>query len=171
MTLDEFNRLCAGDARDALHNCCASERWTEAMETSRPYTSLDALLSKAETVWQKLEVADYLQAFEAHPKIGDPETLAKKYAASHQLAKGEQSQVTGASERTLATLAESNDVYFKRFGFIFIVFATGKSAEEMLQLLLQRIDNSREQEITNAAIEQLKITRLRLRGLISDSAR
>ena len=169
MTLVEFNRLVAGDARAALLNCCASQRWVETMERSRPYTSQDALLAQAERVWQRLEVDDYLQAFAAHPKIGDPESLAKKYAASHHLAKGEQSQVTTASDRTLAKLAQFNEEYFKRYGFIFIVFATGKSADEMLQLLVQRIDNPREQEITNAASEQLKITRLRLQGLFSDS--
>jgi OHCU decarboxylase len=112
-----------------------------------------------------LTEADWLEAFAAHPLIGDVDSLRAKYAATKTLAAGEQSGVASAGEATLAALAEVNRAYRDKFGFIFIVFATGKSAAEMLAILKSRIDNSREQEIRNAAVEQMKITRLRLQKL------
>jgi OHCU decarboxylase len=99
--------------------------------------------------------------------IGDVESLKKKYAATKAIAAGEQAGVAAASEATLAELARLNQEFYEKFGFIFIVFATSKSANEMLALLKARIDNTREEELRNAAAEQLKITRLRLRNLAS----
>ena len=95
-------------------------------------------------------------------------SLRKKYASTKALAAGEQSAVSQASEETLQALAQGNLDYEKKFGFIFIVCATGKSALEMLELLQARLPNTREQELLNAAREQHAITVLRLQKLLQD---
>ncbi|BBO32460.1 2-oxo-4-hydroxy-4-carboxy-5-ureidoimidazoline decarboxylase [Lacipirellula parvula] len=153
------------DARAALANCCAAVNWVSGMLAARPFTSDDALFAACDAVAATLTEPDWLEAFAAHPLIGDVDSLRKKYASTKQLAAGEQSGVDAASETTLRELAELNRDYAERFGFIFIVFATGKTADEMLAILKSRIHNSRDQEVANAAAEQLKITRLRLTKL------
>ena len=115
--------------------------------------------------WQGLTETDYLEAFSAHPRIGDVNSLRKKYSNTKRIAGNEQAGVQTASQETLERLAEANEEYFKKFGFIFIVFATGKSADEMLQILEERMGNDRVTEIRNAAAAQLEITKLRLNKL------
>ena len=158
-------RINGADGRELLANCCAASAWIEGMLARRPFSDDIAVLTAAEQVAGKLSESDWLEAFAAHPLIGDVESLRLKYAATKQLATGEQSGVAGAAEATLKELADLNHAYRERFGFIFIVFATGKSADEMLAILKGRIGNSRKDEIRNAAAEQLKITRLRLEKL------
>jgi 2-oxo-4-hydroxy-4-carboxy-5-ureidoimidazoline decarboxylase len=109
--------------------------------------------------------ADWQEAFSHHPKIGDIDTLKEKFAATTQWTEGEQASAKEASQQTLQQLAEGNQAYEQRFGYIFIVCATGKSADEMLQLLQQRLYNNPEVEIQIAMEEQLRITRLRLEKL------
>jgi 2-oxo-4-hydroxy-4-carboxy-5-ureidoimidazoline decarboxylase len=135
------------------------------MIASRPFADSEHVLSQATAIWESLEEADFLQAFSAHPQIGDVKTLQAKYANTQAIASSEQSQVATASGDTIEQLALANQLYLKRFGFIFIIFATGKSAEEMLSSLLARIGNTRQEEIKNAAAQQLKITVLRLQKL------
>jgi len=106
-------------------------------------------------------------AFEAHPQIGDINSLRQKYAATKKMAAGEQNSVNDASESVLTSLVKGNQDYLNKFGFIFIVFASGKSAAQMLSLLQTRLVNSRTQELENAAAEQNKITLLRLKKLFS----
>jgi 2-oxo-4-hydroxy-4-carboxy-5-ureidoimidazoline decarboxylase len=160
-----LNALAEDDARAALANCCVAEQWVSGMLAARPFAGNDALFAACDAIAATLTEPDWLEAFAAHPLIGDVDSLRKKYAATTQLAAGEQSGVDAASEATLRELADLNRVYAERFGFIFIVFATGKTADEMLAILKSRIDNSRDQELANAAAEQLKITRLRLTKL------
>jgi OHCU decarboxylase len=109
-------------------------------------------------VWPKLSEADWLEAFAAHPRIGEPSESA--------WSRREQAAVYTAVERTRRALAAANAEYEKRFGFTYIVFASGKTPEEMLELLQQRLDNPREVELKNAAAEQIEITRLRLERLL-----
>jgi OHCU decarboxylase len=161
----KLNALDENAATAALTNCCAATAWVEQMSATRPFADDNAVLATSESIAATLTEPDWLEAFAAHPLIGDIDSLRKKYAATKQLAAGEQSGVDAASETTLRELSELNRNYLARFGFIFIVFATGKSADEMLAILKSRIANSREQEIANAAAEQLKITRLRLAKL------
>jgi 2-oxo-4-hydroxy-4-carboxy-5-ureidoimidazoline decarboxylase len=161
----KHNDLTDADARAALANCCAAEKWVGGMLAACPFASDDALFAACNTVAATLSESDWLEAFAAHPLIGDVDSLRKKYAATKQLAAGEQSGVDAASEATLRELAGLNRAYAEKFGFIFIVFATGKTADEMLAILKSRIDNSRDQELANAAAEQLKITRLRIEKL------
>ena len=158
MTLDEFNRLDAEECRAQLMTICHSSAWGEQMLASRPFASVEAIFATAEEVWQQATEADILQAFEGHAKIGDLSALRDKYSA----ASAEQGQVAEAQEEVLQELMELNQQYEQENGFIFIVCATGKSAQEMLELLKQRIDNGSEQELKNGALEQGKITQLRL---------
>jgi 2-oxo-4-hydroxy-4-carboxy-5-ureidoimidazoline decarboxylase len=167
MTLEEFNALSTGEAEKYLKDCNAAERWASQLTAARPFASVAEWKSAAEKIWLSLGEQDYLQAFEAHPMIGDVDSLRKKYASTKAMASGEQSGAAGADEATLAELSKLNHEYLEKFGFIFIVFATGKSAAEMLALLKARIGNDRETEIQNAAGEQLKITLLRLNKLLA----
>lgn len=167
MSLSEINSLNEPAARQLLTTCCGSARWVDDLLAARPFLHEDDLISKATKCWNSTTEKDWLEAFRHHPKIGDLENLKKKFAATQHLAGAEQSAVNTASEATLRSLAEGNEAYEKRFGFIFIVCATGKSAEEMLALLEQRIHNDRDAELRIAAAEQHKITLLRLKKLLA----
>ncbi|WDE01358.1 2-oxo-4-hydroxy-4-carboxy-5-ureidoimidazoline decarboxylase [Thalassomonas actiniarum] len=162
MTLQELNLLPESDASHAFMQCCTASTWVKAMVQSRPFADEAALYQAADQHWQGLSESDYLEAFEGHPKIGDVNSLRAKYANTKALASGEQSAVNVASEQVLNDLAKGNSDYETKFGFIFIVCATGKSAEQMLALLQARLPNERAQELANAAEEQRKIFHLRL---------
>ena len=168
MTIDELNRLDAAEAAGLFLRCCGATAWAEAMTTARPFASRETVHVRASAVWDALPVADWLEAFTAHPRIGDVESLRKKFADTKAWASGEQSGVQAADEAVIQGLARGNTEYENKFGFIFIVCATGKSAAEMLALLNARLPNTREQEIHNAAAEQLKITRIRLDKWLTD---
>ena len=151
---------------DVLAQCCTSERWVKQLVSARPFPNREALLQKADDIWWKLEEVDYLEAFRGHPKIGDMQSLKEKYSSTKALAADEQSSLAAASESVLIDLMQKNEDYEKKFGFIFIVCATGKSAKEMLSILLSRLSNNREEELTNASEEQRKIYHLRLEKLL-----
>lgn len=166
MTLDELNALNVADATAAFGTCCTSETWMQGMANSRPFTSVEHAQKAGLDVWAKCNEADFLQAFEGHPKIGDVSSLRKKYANTKGLASNEQSGVNVATEDTLQALSDGNNEYDEKYGFIFIVYATGKSAGEMLELLQARLPNDRAQELKNAGVEQSKITALRINKLL-----
>jgi OHCU decarboxylase len=166
MTLEELNNLPASDATQVFSQCCAAQNWVQQMVAARSFANVEELINTAERIWRTMSEADFLEAFEAHPQIGNVDTLRAKYANTKALAAGEQSSVVVASEQTLQNLAQGNRDYLEKFGFIFIVFATGKSADQMLALLQARLPNGRSTEIKNAAEEQRKITDLRLRKLL-----
>lgn len=166
MMLEQLNQLPANDANTVFQQCCVAERWVHSMVEARPFASIEQLFETADTIWKSLNEADYLQAFEGHPKIGDVTSLKKKYASTKQLAAGEQSSVNQATDEVILALADGNTAYEQRYGFIFIVCATGKSAAEMLALLQARLHNERSEEIQNAANEQAKITRIRINKLL-----
>lgn len=168
MNLESFNQLSDVECQNALSQCCVATRWIEQMVAARPFSDADALYNTAEQIWAGLAMPDFLEAFEGHPKIGDVSSLKKKYASTKQLAAGEQSGASVASDEVLQALAAGNSEYEKRFGFIFIVCATGKSAEEMLVLLKARLDNDLTTELGIAAGEQAKITRLRLDKMLAE---
>lgn len=166
MTLEALNALSDGDAATAFGTCCTSDSWIKGMVAARPFSDVDAAQQAALDVWAKCNEADFLQAFEGHPKIGDVSSLRKKYANTKGLASNEQSGVNVATEATLQALADGNNEYDDKNGFIFIVYATGKSAAEMLEILQARLPNDRATELKNAAIEQSKITALRINKLL-----
>jgi 2-oxo-4-hydroxy-4-carboxy-5-ureidoimidazoline decarboxylase len=165
MTIAEFDHLDIEEKKALLQQCCGSSTWVNNMVAAPPAEDLVDLLEIAEEQWYACHEADWREAFTHHPKIGDIDTLKEKFAATAQWAEGEQSAVQLASEQTLQQLAEGNQAYEQRFGYIFIVCATGKSADEILQLLNQRLYNNPEVEIQIAMEEQLKITKLRLEKL------
>jgi 2-oxo-4-hydroxy-4-carboxy-5-ureidoimidazoline decarboxylase len=166
MTLNELNQLSSAKAVEAFMQCCTASCWVDKMVASRPFADVAAMSVAADKNWQGLLDNDYLEAFEGHPKIGDVNSLRAKYANTKALASGEQSSVNEASEQVLSDLSRGNDDYFYKFGFIFIVCATGKSAAQMLELLQARLPNDRETELVNAAEEQRKIFHIRLEKLL-----
>ena len=145
-------------AQAALAQCCGSSRWVEQMMEARPFGDGATLLETADRVWKGSSESDWLEAFAAHPRIGD--------SAGSRWSQQEQSGTAAASETTMASLASANHHYDERYGFRFIVCATGKSADEMLSIVKSRSANDREHELGIAAEEQRKITRLRLLKLV-----
>lgn len=170
MTLEELNNLPGEVAADALRRCCGSARWVREMVARRPFATPNDLQRAAEEIWWSLSETDWKQAFSHHPKIGDIESLKKKYASTAEWASGEQTGTQTASAEVLRELAECNSKYEAKFGYIFIVCATGKSAEDMLLLLKARLMNARDQEMVVAATEQAKITHIRLKKLLGERA-
>jgi OHCU decarboxylase len=165
--LGEINALSETVARAALMNCCGATRWAEQMAARRPFSDEAQMLAIAEEIWRSLGRDDLLEAFAAHPKIGDLDGLRKKLAASAAWATQEQAGVAGAEDETLKGLAEGNRRYEAKFGYIFVVCATGKTAAGMLAILEKRLRNGPEEELGIAAVEQEKIMLLRLRKLCS----
>ncbi len=162
MTLEQLNTLSMADATTWFTQTCAAQNWVDGMVNARPFAAQDSLLKTAQTLWDSMAEEDYLEAFTAHPMIGDVDSLRAKFANTKAMASGEQSGTAVASEQTLQALSELNHAYLKKNGFIFIICATGLSAETMLNALKARIDNARDQELQIAAGEQIKITLLRL---------
>jgi allantoicase len=158
-----LNAQPAGDASAALRRCCGSVRWSDAMVAARPFEDVAAVQRIAERTWWSLGEADYLEAFAAHPKIGDG-------ATAPAWAKAEQAGAGGAAADTLAALATANRDYEAKHGFIFIVCASGRTADAMLADLRARLGRGRADELRTAAEEQAKITRLRLAKLIQELA-
>lgn len=159
MTLDDFNRLPAAEADAALLRCCGSTRWVQAMRVRRPFATLEALHAAADERWWALGPDDWREAFAAHPRIG--ERRAGDAWSAH-----EQSGAQRAAAAVLDALQAVNREYEHRFGYTFIVCATGRSGEEMLAIARRRLEHDPETEIRTAAAEQAAITRLRLDTLI-----
>lgn len=157
-----INALSEEDAFEAFLASCGAVRWAEQMNARRPYADEAQLLTTAREVWHDLGAADWLQAFAAHPQIGEGPGPSSKTAA---WSAGEQAGVADAADATRTALADANRRYREKFGWIFIVCATGKSAGEMLTLLRHRLDNDSAEELRIAAAEQEKITLLRLHKL------
>ena len=170
MTIASLNELNPEAAHLAFMQCCTANVWVERMVKNMPFSSIETLVSQADINWQGLTEDDYLQAFEGHPKIGDVSSLREKYRATEKIAAGEQSGVNTATEITLSQLKQLNDDYQEKFGFIFIICATGKSASQMLEILTKRIVNERSDEIINAAEEQRKILQIRIEKMLTASA-
>jgi 2-oxo-4-hydroxy-4-carboxy-5-ureidoimidazoline decarboxylase len=165
--LTRLNERPAVEARAELLRCCGSSRWAQAMTARRPFGDPRALFAAAEEVWWGLEPSDWREAFAAHPRIGDREALRARFAGAGPWAAAEQAGVESASGAMLQELAEANRAYEERFGYIFIVCATGKTAPEMLARLRERLPHDPQGEIRIAAGEQAKITRIRLEKLLA----
>ena len=161
-----LNALTQEDACELLAQSCGASRWVQAMVEGRPYQDMEALKQRAQRVWATMERSDILEAFDHHPRIGaDIQALRKKFATTASLSESEQASVAHASEETLLALRDGNKKYEARYGHIFIVCATGKSAQEMLELLEARMDNEPDEELRIAAAEQAKITQIRLENI------
>jgi OHCU decarboxylase len=136
------------------------------MSAETPFESLNDLLAKADSVWCALEPHDWLEAFHSHPKIGEKKAAAVTSEQSKTWSATEQAGLSTAASQTLEALADLNQKYEEKFGYIFIVCATGKSSEEMLAILRNRLGNDPDEELPIAAAEQAKITKLRLMKLV-----
>lgn len=164
MTLSDFNKLNSGEASKLLSACCGSQKWLTGLMNDFPFADEKDLVSKAGYYWyETCTEADWLEAFSHHPRIGDVKSLTEKFAGK------EQESVGTAPAHLIEALAIANMEYEEKFGFIFIVCATGKPANEMLRLLKDRLANSREEELEIAMGEQHKITVIRLRKLIDEA--
>jgi OHCU decarboxylase len=157
-----INALSEREAHEEFLTCCGARRWAGQMAARRPYADEVHLLNTAHEVWRDLPAAAWRQAFAAHPQIGEQASRSSTTAA---WSAGEQAGVAQAADTTRTSLADGNRRYQDKFGWIFIVCATGKSADEMLTLLRQRLDNDPAEELRIAAAEQEKITLLRLHKL------
>ncbi len=160
-TLAAWNAAAEAAALEAMLACCGSKRWAAAMVALRPIGSVLQLSEAADRVWSTMQETDWLEAFACHPRIGErrpAHASAKSAAWSRQ----EQSASEAADQQVLAELAQGNALYEQRFGFTYIVCATGKSAQEMLAILRRRLASNREAELREAAEQQRQIMRIRL---------
>jgi 2-oxo-4-hydroxy-4-carboxy-5-ureidoimidazoline decarboxylase len=159
--LQSWNAARADEALDAMIACCGARRWAAGMVALRPIAGIVELSATADQVWSKMEEADWMEAFAGHPRIGERKAVhasTKSMAWSSQ----EQASADSAAERVIEELAAGNALYEQRFGFTYIVCATGKSAEEMLAILNRRLASDRVSELREAAEQQRQITQIRL---------
>ena len=170
MRLEGLNALDEAAATRAFLRCCGSSRWAKAMAAARPFADAASMTAAADTIWGALDRAAWLEAFAAHPKIGESGGADGSSRSGGPGGAGwsdqEQAGVAGAAGQTRHRLADANRDYEARFGYIFIVCATGKTAEEMLVRLERRLRHDADEELRIAAGEQQKITQLRLMKLL-----
>jgi OHCU decarboxylase len=159
MTLHELNASEENQAQKALLACCGSSQWTQRMAARRPFGDIKGIHAAAHDIWWSLDKSDWLEAFSCHPKIGELRPVS-------DWSSQEQKGMANAAADTADAIATMNREYQKRFGYIFIVCATGRSADEMRELLERRLKNDPQDELCIAAKEQLKITHLRLDKLL-----
>jgi OHCU decarboxylase len=164
--LDNLNALSSAEAEAELMKCCGSVRWARDVAGARPFSDMDELLDAADLAWWSLDSADWLEAFSHHPQIGERESERPQAAEAARWSEEEQSGTTDAEAETSGALAAANRAYLQKFGYIFIVCATGKTSGEMLSLCERRLSNEPAEELRNAAEEQRRITQLRLRKLL-----
>lgn len=163
-TVKELDALEPDQARGLFAECCGSPKWVNEMTAMRPFRTFDNVLKGADEAADKLDAEDWLEAFAHHPRIG--EKAASAHGAAAELAAEEQSGVDAARNEVKAALMKANQEHELKFGYIYIVCATGKSADEMLEIARRRLGNDAEKELAVSADEQRKITRLRLEKLI-----
>jgi OHCU decarboxylase len=166
-TLAAWNAADKAAALDAMMACCGSRRWAAAMVARRPIESPEKLSTTADQIWSTMEVPDWIEAFACHPRIGERKA-AHATAKSQDWSKQEQSSAASADAAVLTRLAKGNAVYEQRFGFTYIVCATGKSAAEMLAILERRLNSDRDTELREAAEQQRQITQIRLRKWLAE---
>ena len=167
--LARLNSLPAEEAVQELLQCCGSKRWAAEIAASRPYPDIDTLIGSANDVWWSLAPSDWLEAFRSHPRIGEKKAAETVSAQSQQWSNQEQAGMTDVSREKVNTLAALNRAYELKFGYIFIICATGKTPEQMLSALRERLQHDAGAELPIAAAEQSKITELRLKKLLTSS--
>jgi OHCU decarboxylase len=160
-TLDAWNNTDEAYAIEAMLACCGARQWAAAMVALRPIESVFELSEAADKVWATMNEADWMEAFDCHPRIGEHK-IAAAPSMSAAWSKQEQSSVATAQSTVLEELAEANAQYQQKFGFTYIVCATGKTADEMLAILKRRFHNDRATELCEAAEQQRQITQIRL---------
>ena len=164
LTLEQLNLLHELQAERRLLACCGSHAWARGVAAARPYYTFNELLATSDRVWSQLAPDDWREAFSHHPRIGDSASSARNTA--EHWSEREQARARGGSATTLAELAELNAEYEDRFGYVFLICATGKTADEILERARERLNNDPDTELRVAAEEQRLITHLRLRRLL-----
>src|SRR5262249_32564421 len=162
-----LNSLPADEAAGELLQCCGSKRWARLMSDARPYENVAGVIAQADEIWWSLDRNAWLEAFRSHPKIGEKKAAETVSTQSSQWSGQEQAGVNTASAQTTGALASLNRAYEQRFGYIFIICATGKTSDEMLAALRGRLEHDAAEELPLAAAEQSKITALRLKKLLT----
>jgi len=165
-SLARFNALPRQRALRALLDSCGSRKWGQQMAERRPFANESELFEIASKTWSGLDRADWLEAFQHHPPIGENRAKARQSATASRWSTTEQSSTQKAGPHVLEALAEQNRAYAEKFGYVFLICATGKSSEEILNALRQRFPNDPDTELRIAVEEQRKITRLRLEKLL-----
>jgi 2-oxo-4-hydroxy-4-carboxy-5-ureidoimidazoline decarboxylase len=166
ISVAELDTMPETRAAELLASCCGSSKWVAAMLTRRPFGSRDVVLSAADIVWVALDPADWREAFSHHPRIGERTGARPQPGSGQSWSAGEQARMRDASDTVRADLAEANRRYEDRFGYVYIVCATGRTAEEMLDMARARLGNDPDTELATAAKEQQKIMRIRLEKLL-----
>jgi OHCU decarboxylase len=161
-SLERINALSPEEAEAEFLKCCGSTLWARRMTDERPFQHLEELLAKADAEWWALDEEDWLEAFSRHPKIGERKSEREQAEEARRWSEQEQAGTQSADDETRHALAELNRAYLQKFGYIYIICATGKTADEMLAILKERIRNDADREIRIAAEEQRRITHLRL---------
>ena len=161
--LARWNALPPTEAAEEILPCCGSTRWARELAALRPFSAEEALLAASDRVWHDLTPEDWDEAFRSHPRIGEQKAVATAAQQSADWSRQEQSGVETHDAEALEGLARGNADYEARFGRIFLICATGKSAAEMLAILRMRLGNNEEAERNEAAEQQRQITHLRLR--------
>jgi OHCU decarboxylase len=159
----KLNRLSRDEAYAELLKCCGSTRWAREVAALKPFWDVTQVLIIGHRVWTELRPDDWLEAFRAHPRIGESKAAAPVTEQERRWSEGEQAAARDSADETRDALATANREYEERFGFIFIIRAAGRTAEEILAALRGRIANDRDTELRVAAGEQWDITELRLR--------
>ncbi len=159
MTIDDFNALAKPEVIAHLLASCGCRRWAEAVVAHRPFSTAHALLEAAERVWFALPEADWLEAFAQHPRIGQRTSPTTEYLAHSS---SEQAVALATLDQVAEALTAGNRAYESRFGFRYLVFASGRTAPELLSILNDRLTHTREEELQEAARQQHRITALRM---------
>jgi 2-oxo-4-hydroxy-4-carboxy-5-ureidoimidazoline decarboxylase len=160
--LARWNAAPRSDAVHEIKSCCGSPVWAEKLASQRPFTDVTALLAASDNIWRRLSSEDWLQAFRSHPRIGESVAGTEASWQSASWSQHEQSNVAVAGQTVKSAFEQANLAYEQKFGHIFIVCATGKSAAEILANLTCRMHNDADAELCQAAEEQRQITHLRL---------
>ena len=162
--------LPAHEAALLLQSCCGATAWVQGMVERRPFHTLGILLRESDDLWWSLSPDDWREAFNHHPRIGERDATAEQSAQAQHWSEGEQRGMTDAAAEVRQALADGNREYERKFGHIYLVCATGKSATELVALLRERMGNDPENELRVAAGEQAKITKLRLEKMFDASS-
>lgn len=161
--LARWNSMPSEKAVQEVLPCCGSRAWARAMAVRRPIQTEVDLLAACDAIWKDLPVSDWIEAFQGHPRIGDAKAPSAASSQSVAWSRTEQQKVETAGDAVKAALAEGNRAYEQRFGRVFIVCATGKSAQEILEILERRLRNDDQTELLEAAEQQRQIAHLRLK--------
>ena len=166
--LGRWNALPTADAENEILPCCGSREWAKRLAASRPVVDQAALLRKSDAIWRRLSERDWMEAFHSHPRIGETRAAQPVHAQAANWSKEEQKGVAGENSDVRVALADGNRAYEQKFGYIFIVCATGKTAAEMLVILNGRLQNDGATELREAAEQQRQITQIRLKKWLTD---